>query len=214
LLPRFVADHRLQLRDDLGVRRWADAGADEVMRRLDVRDPVPNSLARRLLQRLGAEIDRAHLGAHEVHPLDVGLLAAHVLLAHVHDALEAEARTHCRRRDAVLARAGLRDDAVLAEPPREHGLAERVVELVRAGVEEILPLEVDPLAGREALREGERRRAAGVRREERVELRVEALVLLRGAPTGVELVERRDQRLGDVAAAVFAERVHPRAAST
>ena len=157
---------------------------------------------------------RPHLGAEEAHALDVGLLAAHVLLAHVDDALEAEARAHGRRRDAVLARAGLRDDAVLAEPPREHRLAERVVELVRAGVEEVLPLEVDPLAGREALRERERRRPAGVRREQRVELRAEAVVLLRGAPAGVELVERGDQRLRDVAPAVLAEVAHARAAST
>ncbi len=208
LLARLAADDGLQLGDDLRIRRRADARADEVVRRLDVRDPVADRLARRFLQRLRAEVDRAHLGAHEVHALDVGLLAAHVLLAHVHDALEAEARAHGRGRDAVLARAGLGDDAVLAEPPREHRLAERVVELVRAGVEEILPLEVDPLAGREALRERERRRAAGVRREERVELGAEALVLLRGAPAGVELVERRDQRLRDVAPAVLAEVAH------
>ena len=46
------------------------------------------------------------------------------------------------------------------------------------------------------------------------ELRAERLVLLCLAPTGVELVERRDQRLGDVAPAVLAEVTHPRAAST
>ena len=45
-----------------------------------------------------------------------GRLAAHVLGAHVDDALEAEARADRRRRDAVLARAGLGDDALLAEP--------------------------------------------------------------------------------------------------
>ena len=135
------------------------------MRRLDVRDPVADRLARRLLQRLRAEVDAAHLGAEQVHPLDVRPLAAHVLLAHVDDALEPEARADRRGRDAVLAGAGLGDDALLAEPPREHRLAERVVELVRAGVEEILALEVDALAGREPLGERERRRAAGVRRQ-------------------------------------------------
>ncbi len=141
-------------------------------------------------------------------------LAADVLAAHVDDALEPEARAHRRGRDAVLAGAGLGDDAVLAEPPREHHLAERVVELVRAGVEEVFALEVDPLAGGEALRERERRRTARVRREEGVEFGAEALVLARGAPAGVELVERRDQRLGDIAPAVFAEVTHARAAST
>ena len=72
-------------------------------------------------------------------------------LAHVDDALEPEARADGGRRDAVLAGAGLGDDALLAEPPREHRLAERVVQLVRAGVEEVLALQVEPLARREAL---------------------------------------------------------------
>ena len=63
-----------------------------------------------------------------------GRWRAHVLGAHVDVALEAEARADRGRRDAVLAGAGLGDDAPLAEPPREQRLAERVVELVRAGV--------------------------------------------------------------------------------
>ena len=175
------------------------------MRRLDVRDPVADRLARRLLQRLRAEVDAAHLGAEQPHPLDVGPLAAHVLLAHVDDALEAEARADRRGGDAVLPGARLGDDAPLAEPLREHRLAERVVELVRAGVEEVLALEVDPLAGREALGERERRRPARVRRQQVVELGAEGVVGERLAPAALELVERRDQRLGDVAAAVVAE---------
>ena len=170
LLARLVADHALEVAHDLGVRARADAGADHVVRRLDVRDPVADRLARRLLQRLRAELDRAHLGAEQVHPLDVRRLAAHVLGAHVDDAVEAEARADGRRGDAVLAGARLGDDPPLAEPPREHGLAERVVELVRAGVEQVLALEVDAAVGVEALGAGERRRAAGVGRAELVQL--------------------------------------------
>ena len=95
----------------------------------------------------------AHLGAEQVHPLDVRRLAAHVLGAHVDDALEAEAGADGRGRDAVLAGAGLGDDPLLAEPRGEHRLAERVVELVRAGVEQVLALQVDALVrGRSARR--------------------------------------------------------------
>ena len=79
-----------------------------------------------------AELDGNDGGAHQVHPLDVRGLAPHVLGAHEDDALEPEARAGGRRRDAVLAGAGLGDDPRLAEPPREHDLAERVVDLVRA----------------------------------------------------------------------------------
>ena len=63
-----------------------------------------------------------------------GRLPPDVLAAHVDDALEPEPRTHRRRGDAVLAGAGFGDDAPLAEPPRDDGLAQRVVELVRARV--------------------------------------------------------------------------------
>src|SRR3977135_1647946 len=99
------------------------------MRGLDVRDPVADRLARRLLQRLRPEVDAAHLGAEEPHALDIGLLPAHVFLAHVDDALVPEARANRRCRDAMLAGARFRDDAPLAEPACEPCLPERVVQL-------------------------------------------------------------------------------------
>ena len=160
------------------------------MRRLDVRDPVADRLARRLLQRPRAELDRPHLRAEQAHPLDVGALAPHVLGAHVDDALEPEARAHGGRRDAVLARAGLGDDPLLAEAPREHRLAERVVQLVRPGVEEILALEIQALARSEALRAGERRRPARECATQDVELLGERVIFERLAPACLELVER------------------------
>ena len=82
---------------------------------------------------------------------------AHVLGAHVDDALEAEQRAGRRGGDAVLAGAGLGDDAPLAHAPGEQRLAERVVDLVRAGVGEVLALEEDPRAAAAAAR---RRRAS------------------------------------------------------
>ena len=48
---------------------------------------------------------------------------------------------------ALLARARLRDDARLAKSSREQRLAERVVDLVGAGVGEVLPLEVQAEGG-------------------------------------------------------------------
>src|SRR5439155_15303416 len=134
----------------------------------------------------------SHFGAQEAHPLYVRPLAAHVLGAHVDDALEPEARADRRRRNAVLARARLRDDPPLAQPPREQRLAKGVVELVRAGVEEVLTLQVEPPAGGEALGEGERRGAAAVVAAETVELVPERVVFPGLPPAGLELVQRRD----------------------
>src|SRR4029453_6069261 len=137
----------------------AGAGADEIVRRLDVRDPVADRLARRFLQSLRAELDGAHLGPQEPHALDVRMLTAHFLGTHVDDALEPEAGAHGRRRDAVLPGSRLRDDAALAEARGEQDLSERVVDLVRARVVEVLALEHDAAPrGRETLRLVQRRR--------------------------------------------------------
>ena len=140
---RLAADHRLQLAHERGVGVRAGGRADQVVRRLDVRDPVADGLVHGLLERRGAGGDRHDGGAEQVHARDVGRLPPGVLLAHVDDALEPEARAHGRARDAVLARAGLGHDPPLAEPLGEQRLTDGVVDLVRARVREILSLEPD-----------------------------------------------------------------------
>ena len=82
----------------------------------------------------------------------------------------------------MLARAGFRDHAALAHPAGEQGLPEHVVDLVRAGVREILTLEQDPAAARvggESRRLGERSRPARVGAQEMIKLGLEPLVRLR-----------------------------------
>jgi hypothetical protein len=183
----------------------ADAGADHVVRRLDVRDPVADRLARRLLQRACPELDRADLRAEEAHPLDVGGLSRHVLGAHVDDAVEAEARADGGGGDPVLARAGLRDDPLLAEPAGDERLAKGVVDLVRAGVAEVLALQIDGLPLREPLRSVERGGAADVVALQPAQLGEKAGVVLDLRPAALQLVQGGDERLGHVAPAVGAE---------
>ena len=93
-----------------------------------------------------------HLRAEQLHAEDVRLLPLDVDRAHVDDAVEAEQRAGRRRRDAMLARAGLGDDARLAHAPRQQDLAEHIVDLVRAGVVQLLALEVDFARRRACLR--------------------------------------------------------------
>ena len=57
-----------------------------------------------------------------------------------------EQRAGGRGRDAVLSGAGLGDDPLLAESLREQRLTERVVDLVRPGVREVLALQPDVVA--------------------------------------------------------------------
>ena len=70
------------------------------------------------------DLHGAHLGAEHLHAEDVRLLPLDVDRAHVDDAGQAEARAGGGGGDAVLAGAGLGDDARLAHAPREQDLAD------------------------------------------------------------------------------------------
>ena len=151
---------------------------------------------------------RLDLRAEQAHAEHVQRLALHVVRAHVDDALEAEQCADGRRRHAVLAGAGLGDDAALAHPLREQGLAERVVDLVRAGMRQILALEEHahaPEIGGEPRRIGQRRGPPDEVVQEPSEPRDELLVVTGGEIRVLELRERRHERLGHEPAAERAE---------
>ena len=158
-----AADDAVEVAHHGGVGMRAEDAAEEVVGGADVGDPVAHGLVDGVLQGLRAGADAAHFRAEQAHAVDVQLLAAHVLFAHVDDAFHAEERADGGGGDAVLAGAGLGDDALLAHALREQPLAEAVVDLVRAGVEQVFALEVDLRAAEvlgEALGEVEGRGAA------------------------------------------------------
>ena len=138
-----VADPALEVPDDGRVGMRPHRGAQDVVGRLDVRHPVAHRLVDGVLERGRARGDRADLGAQRAHPQDVGSLALDVLGAHVHDARQLEQGAGRCRRDAVLSGPGLGDDPRLAEASGQQRLAQRVVDLVGAGVGEVLALEVE-----------------------------------------------------------------------
>ena len=86
------------------------------------------------------------VGAEDLHAHDVGVLLGDVHRAHVDVAGQAEVGRRRGHGHAVLARAGLGDDALLAHVLREHDLAHAMVDLVGAGVVEVLALEEDVAA--------------------------------------------------------------------
>src|SRR6185369_16710691 len=89
-------------------------------------------------------------------------------------------------------------------PARDHDLAEHIVDLVRAGVIQLLALEIDLCAAEmlgQSLGEIERRRPADIAFEIAVHLRLERRIGL-GVGIGLFQVEdQRHQRLGDEASA-------------
>jgi hypothetical protein len=163
LALRFLADDAVEIAHHARERVGPEDRAEDVVRRAHVRHPVTHRLVDRVLERLRARGDRHDFRAEEPHPLDVRVLPAHVLLAHVDDAVEPQQGGRGRCRDAVLAGAGLGDHPLLLHRSRQQRLAEGVVDLVRAGVQQILALEKDARAAqllRQAVGEGERRGAA------------------------------------------------------
>jgi hypothetical protein len=165
--------------------------------------PVAQGLVDGVLQSAAASGHRHDLGAQQPHAEDVEGLALHVDLTHVDDAIQAEQGAGGGGGHPVLAGTRLGDDPPLAHAPGQQALADDVVDLVGAGVGQVLPLEQDPhsqaLGESMALRH--RRGPAGVPAQQAVVLRPEGGVAPRRAEGGVELLAGRHQGLGEVAAA-------------
>ena len=165
-----------------------------------------------------AGMHRPHLGAQQLHAKHVRLLPLDVGGAHIDHARIAEARRHRGGRHAMLAGAGFGDDALLAHALGEQDLAETVVDLVRAGVVQVLALEIDLGAAPEALCRGnvakmpgqafgeiELGRPPGIEGRQRRELRLERRIVLGVVPVLLEVEDQRHQRLGNETAAENAE---------
>mmetsp|Transcript_4270 Transcript_4270/g.13304 ORF Transcript_4270/g.13304 Transcript_4270/m.13304 type:complete len:214 (+) Transcript_4270:819-1460(+) len=190
-----------------------DGGAYQVVRVLDVGDPVAHRFVDGVLQRGLPRSDRNDLCAQDVHAKDVERLPRAVDGAHVHDALQAEQGAHRGRRDAVLPRTGLGDDSRLAQPLRQQRLADRVVDLVRSRVRQFFPFEPNACAPdvvRQPLREIQRRRssdeALSVERNFFGELRIAS----RHGVFSLQLRVRRRQRFRNVPSAERPEVVRQR----
>ncbi len=84
-----------------------------------------------------------NLRAQHAHARNIERLTRHVFRAHVDDAFEAKMRGNSGGCDAVLAGAGLCNDARFAHSYGEQALADSVIDFVRAGVEQVFALEID-----------------------------------------------------------------------
>ncbi len=208
LLAGFGADHRLEVTHHRRIGMRTRGGADHVVGVVDVGDPVAQGLVHGVLEGRLARGHRPHLGAQQVHAEHVGHLPLDVDRAHVDHAGQAEAGGDGGRGHAVLAGAGLGDDAFFAHASRQQDLADAVVNLVRAGVVQLLALEIDLGPAEtfgQALGEIERRGPADVVGQVAVQLLVELRIGLGGAIGLVEVQHQRHQGLGHIAPAELAE---------
>ena len=207
LRMRLLADHPLELPHHVreGVR--SHDRADAVVRGVDAGDPLPQRLVHGSFEGATPRCDGADFGAEQLHAEHVQLLALGVDLTHEDGALEPEQRGRGRRGHAVLPRAGLGDDAVLAHPPGEQRLADHVVQLVRTGVREVLPFEqdADPQPLRQTRALGDRRGAPAVGAQQIVELGPERRVGPGVVEPLLQLEARRHERLRHEPTAELAE---------
>src|SRR5690606_37038161 len=100
------------------------------------------------------------------------------------------------------------DDPRLAHAPGEQDLAEAIVDLVAAGMVELVALEIDLRAAellRQPLGEIERARPAGIMGVEMFELGPERGIGLGRLVFPLQVEDQRHQRLGDETAAIEAE---------
>ncbi len=208
LLAGFLADHALEIAHHGRIGMRPGGGADAVKSVVDIGDPVAQSLVHGVLERARPGLDRNDLGAEQVHAEDIGLLPLDIDRAHIDHAFEAEARAGGGGGDAMLAGARLGDDPLLAHAQRQQDLAEHIVDLVRAGVVQLLALEIDLRAAElfgHALGEIERARPADIMGEQTFQLGVIGRVL---AGLVIGFFQRQDQRhqgFGDETAAENAE---------
>ena len=146
-----------------------------------MRRPVTDRLAGGVLQRAGAAGHGNDLRAEELHAEHVQLLPLDIRRAHEHMALHSEKRRCRRRGHAVLPRARLSNHAFLAHAFRENSLPQRVCNLVRTGVQQILSLQKDfrsaVMLG-QPLRVVEHRRTTRVPFQITTHLRLEVLIVL------------------------------------
>src|SRR5713226_3656157 len=112
----------------------------------------------------------------------------------------------------MLTRARLRDDPILLHPARQQDLAQRVVDLMRPRMAEILPLEIDPRPLElpcEPLGKVKRGFPPGIFAEITVKLSAEARIAPDLFVSFLQLDQRRHERLGDIPTAIDTEVTAP-----
>ena len=113
---------------------------------VDVRHPVTHGFVDGVLERLGAVVTGMTVAPSNCMRATLRRLPSSVFLAHVDHALKPEQGARGCRCNAVLSGPGLGDDTGLAHSLGEQCLTQHVVDLVRAGVVQVLALEQDPRA--------------------------------------------------------------------
>ena len=141
LLLGFLADNLLEITHHCRERMRTCDRTKQVVRVFDVGNPVSQSLIDGVLENAVSQSDFHHLGTEHAHASDIKRLTTRIDLAHVDAAFQAEHGTHRSGGHTMLSRAGFSNDAGLTHALDQQSLPKRIVDLVGAGMVEILTLE-------------------------------------------------------------------------
>ena len=158
LLPGLNAHNGLEVPDHQGEGVGPHHGADAVNAVPVIRGIGGKGRIHRLFQGGKAFRYGNHVGSQNLHSCHVGSLLLNVHLPHVNVALQAKVGGGGSQSHAVLSGAGFGDDLFLSHVLGKEGFSHAVVQLVGAGVVQILPLGVKldvPQGGGEALQVGD-----------------------------------------------------------
>ena len=182
--------------------------ADAVKGFVDIGHPIAQGFVHRVFQGARAGRDRNDFRAEQFHAEDVRLLTLDIRLAHENDAFQAKARTHGGRRNAVLSCACFGDDAGLAHAHGKQNLTETIIDLVRAGMVQLVAFEIDlgfTIMLGDPLSKIKRAWTADIMRPEIIHLRFEGRVFLGRFIFSFKIEDQRHQRLSDIAPAKIAK---------
>ena len=203
LRPGLAADHRLQLAHQIRIGMRSHGRAQNIIGAVGVGNPVAQRLVDGGAQGLIPGGHRYHGGTHELHAAHVGSLALDVDSTHVHEAGQSQTRRGGGARHTVLSGAGFRDDALGAKAFRKQRLPQRVVDLVSAGMREVLALQ--PYFGSPALAqrrcERQRRGTADPGLQFMVELGLKVRAVQVAVDACLQAIERGNQCFGNITAA-------------
>ena len=141
LLLGFLADDLLEVTHHCRERMRTCDRAKQVVRVFDVGDPVSQSLIDGVLENAISQSDFHHLGTEHAHASNIKRLTTRIDLTHVDAALQAEHGAHRSGGHTMLSRASFSNDTGLTHALDQQSLPKRIVDLVGAGMVEILTLE-------------------------------------------------------------------------
>ena len=130
-------------RTEIRIGMRSHRGTQRIIGAVGIGHPIAQGLIDGGAQSFIAACHRHHGGPQQLHAIHIGCLPLDIDRAHVHHAGHSEPCGRCRACHPVLAGAGFRDDALGSQALCQQRLPDGVVDLMRAGMRQVLAFQPD-----------------------------------------------------------------------